>query len=135
MLWFAFKLVSLTYWKQLRSRITINVTVVICFQISIFDLLKTTRRGRGTTNDMLWFAFKLVSLTYWKQLKNGCQIIDSVVICFQISIFDLLKTTPWWNILRHFSLWFAFKLVSLTYWKQLNKSRSITKNSCDLLSN
>ena len=51
-----------------------SVTVVICLQISIFELLKTTLRaprGRGT----------------------------SVVICLQISIFELLKTTHYVQML------------------------------------
>ena len=43
-------------------------TVVICLQISIFELLKTT-------------------------LCRGIGIAYYVVICLQISIFELLKTT------------------------------------------
>ena len=38
---------------------------------------------------MLWFAFKLVSLSYKKQLHFINELCDKVVICFQISIFEL----------------------------------------------
>ena len=37
-LWFAFKLVSLSYKKQLMTKDTLDNFVVICFQISIFEL-------------------------------------------------------------------------------------------------
>ena len=118
-LWFAFNLLSLTYWKQrkvswLRSLpgcdllsiyylwhtennvlalIDIPSTVVICFQSIIFDILKTTKEHREIPETVLWFAFNLLSLTYWKQreFKQEPQLI--VVICFQSIIFDILKTT------------------------------------------
>ena len=44
-----------------------------------------------------------------------------VVICFQISIFEPLETTPTCFTFRALALWFAFKLVSLNHWKQLCK--------------
>ena len=46
----------------------IQFVVVICFQISIFEPLETTRRAQGL-------------------------IGEQVVICFQISIFEPLETT------------------------------------------
>ena len=89
-MWFAFKLVSLNHWKQLRVPIILPTPVVICFQISIFEPLETTHRCKRTTNVRLWFAFKLVSLNHWKQLpiSSGANVL--VVICFQISIFDTI---------------------------------------------
>ena len=67
LLWFAFKLVSLNHWKQLlRTRPCVTI-VVICFQISIFEPLETTRMGIWWFDFALWFAFKLVSLNHWKQ--------------------------------------------------------------------
>ena len=42
-LWFAFKLVSLNHWKQLMNSNKLICLVVICFQISIFEPLETTR--------------------------------------------------------------------------------------------
>ena len=120
------------------------VYVVICFQISIFELLETTRKERLKRNKLLWFAFKSVYLNYWKQLfrnavsfEYGCDLLSnqyiwttgnncylsenttiSVVICFQISIFELLETTVATTVLRRVMLWFAFKSVYLNYWKQ-----------------
>ena len=41
--------------------------VVICFQISIFEPLETTRQQPVQRRSALWFAFKLVSLNHWKQ--------------------------------------------------------------------
>ena len=93
--------------------------VVICFQISIFELLETTNPFRIIHKSQLWFAFKSVYLNYWKQLEliiddilHGCDLLSNqyiwttgnnfwydwllvlpVVICFQISIFELLETT------------------------------------------
>ena len=42
---------------------------------------------------LLWFAYKLVSLNYWIQLHIGLFVAVLVVICLQISIFELLNTT------------------------------------------
>ena len=119
-LWFAFKLVSLNHWKQQNVEYNRRIIVVICFQISIFEPLKTASSALPVSLYLLWFAFKLVSLNHWKQLHHSEQPEDEVVICFQISIFEPLKTA-WafqdcWRIL----LWFAFKLVSLNHWKQQN---------------
>ena len=69
------------------------MAVVICFQISIFEPLETTDSIEKVVADVLWFAFKLVSLNHWKQRSSKVIIMDSVVICFQISIFEPLETT------------------------------------------
>ena len=76
-LWFAFKLVSLNHWKQ---RLIINILyscVVICFQISIFEPLETTRWWAFSCQEWLWFAFKLVSLNHWKQ-RSGRMLLPAV---------------------------------------------------------
>ena len=143
-LWFAFNLLSLTYWKQQPSIILLihsrcdllsiyylwhtenNMNdkllcigiVVICFQSIIFDILKTTKIGTYATESALWFAFNLLSLTYWKQLGKKYLFVPSVVICFQSIIFDILKTTEKEDGNGKKVLWFAFNLLSLTYWKQ-----------------
>ena len=122
-LWFAFKLVSLNHWKQLLRKGIEYEKVVICFQISIFEPLETTNSRRISSSVMLWFAFKLVSLNHWKQLKMFMFYHISVVICFQISIFEPLETTHIHIIRLIVKLWFAFKLVSLNHWKQLSCNR------------
>ena len=66
----------------------------------------------------LWFAFKLVSLNHWKQPNCINTKFKAVVICFQISIFEPLETTPRYEVTLLIPLWFAFKLVSLNHWKQ-----------------
>ena len=92
--------------------------VVICFQISIFEPLETTKRKWGKFVCGLWFAFKLVSLNHWKQRHDILSLLHQVVICFQISIFEPLETTVLVNLCFEILLWFAFKLVSLNHWKQ-----------------
>ena len=94
-------------------------SVVICFQISIFEPLETTLQVVILPVLLLWFAFKLVSLNHWKQRKSSISDRIAVVICFQISIFEPLETTFISNLTLRLWLWFAFKLVSLNHWKQL----------------
>ena len=135
LLWFAFKLVSLNHWKQRKNKLVTMIFVVICFQISIFEPLETTLRSLRDKENLLWFAFKLVSLNHWKQRKNKLVTMIFVVICFQISIFEPLETTcVIVNVVRN-RLWFAFKLVSLNHWKQRIFARTVWLSSCDLLSN
>ena len=92
LLWFAFKLVSLNHWKQLAFTGHRTIRVVICFQISIFEPLKTALFKQLILCYKLWFAFKLVSLNHWKQPTRKKYVTKCVVICFQISIFEPLKT-------------------------------------------
>ena len=119
-LWFAFKLVSLNHWKQQHFGYQKIISVVICFQISIFEPLKTAICSITSSQTPLWFAFKLVSLNHWKQRTFIVISSEEVVICFQISIFEPLKTAKGAFCIVRWQLWFAFKLVSLNHWKQLN---------------
>ena len=134
-LWFAFKLVSLNHWKQLTDWDQFRWWVVICFQISIFEPLETTIEPAFARRRALWFAFKLVSLNHWKQLAISHPSAGTVVICFQISIFEPLETTAAETAPITTLLWFAFKLVSLNHWKQPRLPLFLFPNSCDLLSN
>ena len=67
MLWLAFKLVTLSYQKQLFRHINLLLSVVISFQISNFELSETARTSEVVRNGWLWLAFKLVTLSYQKQ--------------------------------------------------------------------
>ena len=95
---------------------------------------------------MLWFAFILVSLNHWKQLPElrmwqvlRCDLLSfiylwtignssppcsnwnpAVVICFHFSIFEPLETAKTLYLSFLLPLWFAFILVSLNHWKQLD---------------
>ena len=124
-LWFAFKLVSLNHWKQRNWYDKKIFLVVICFQISIFEPLETTKHYIRSQGLVLWFAFKLVSLNHWKQQIFSSTNRKSVVICFQISIFEPLETTAVVGGSRWRSLWFAFKLVSLNHWKQRYHAQAV----------
>ena len=135
LLWFAFKLVSLNHWKQLKEEYLHVCDVVICFQISIFEPLETAVDLVHDEMEQLWFAFKLVSLNHWKQRHCQQPLALYVVICFQISIFEPLETASYRTVSDALLLWFAFKLVSLNHWKQQGISRRLHHTSCDLLSN
>ena len=169
-LWFAFILLSLSYWKQpLRLRPSGIVRcdllsfyylcrtgnnntemldkvegVVICFHFTIFVVLETTFTFYNYGRNSLWFAFILLSLSYWKQphgfcraIVTGCDLLSfyylcrtgnngwaersgatPVVICFHFTIFVVLETTLYFPMPFRNMLWFAFILLSLSYWKQ-----------------
>ena len=134
-MWFAFKLVSLNHWIQRHYGQSIFAQVVICFQISIFEPLNTARSVAEICLSRLWFAFKLVSLNHWIQQKVFIPSSISVVICFQISIFEPLNTAPASDRRWRCALWFAFKLVSLNHWIQPASLSSVPSFCCDLLSN
>ena len=185
LLWFAFILLSLSYWKQLSRFLEIGTLVVICFHFTIFVVLETTWCQNDYWEFALWFAFILLSLSYWKQQNYGYYEKDYVVICFHFTIFVVLETTKLnvrdWTarcdllsfyylcrtgnngassfgschtvvICFHFTifvvlettagiiggadirLWFAFILLSLSYWKQLVNIYLQYSSRCDLLS-
>ena len=123
MLWFAFKIVSLKYRKQLVETLAALEPVVICFQNCIFEISKTVPTKKGYYKSLLWFAFKIVSLKYRKQstlyTRQGCP----VVICFQNCIFEISKTVERIKIGLTHMLWFAFKIVSLKYRKQYHQRK------------
>ena len=159
-LWFAFILLSLSYWKQHNyvngyhggscdllsfyylcrtgNNITgsnfTGVTVVICFHFTIFVVLETTFRSLSASVPWLWFAFILLSLSYWKQLGIYVFARRKVVICFHFTIFVVLETTSVANKSYGNTLWFAFILLSLSYWKQQQPKWLQRFHCCDLLS-
>ena len=134
-LWFAFKLVSLSHWIQHQENVSRSSRVVICFQISIFEPLNTATDLTSQNFWVLWFAFKLVSLSHWIQRGGQAASTAGVVICFQISIFEPLNTALGKNTLGDNKLWFAFKLVSLSHWIQRKPKELSMTSCCDLLSN
>ena len=91
-LWFAFILVSLNHWKQLADFLFLHIVVVICFHFSIFEPLETAVDLASISDEVLWFAFILVSLNHWKQLLFVFYPVKGVVICFHFSIFEPLET-------------------------------------------
>ena len=133
-MWFAFNLVSLNHWTQQDKFTYILQKVVICFQFSIFEPLDTTVKFNYIFADTLWFAFNLVSLNHWTQRGYPLYYHRQVVICFQFSIFEPLDTTRFLFTFGLLKLWFAFNLVSLNHWTQLEISRQSEEEGCDLLS-
>ena len=89
-----------------------------CFQISIFVSLRTAISPVQSWQNKLWIAFKLVSLFHYEQPLLPISMLPLVVNCFQISIFVSLRTA--WNdvFCNLFTLWIAFKLVSLFHYEQ-----------------
>ena len=134
-MWIAFKLVSLFHYEQHKGKIFSTNVVVNCFQISIFVPLRTANNSCRCSYFPLWIAFKLVSLFHYEQQAVLHQFQDSVVNCFQISIFVPLRTAN--NIANTFKtmLWIAFKLVSLFHYEQLFRDILLRYTGCELLSN
>ena len=133
---------------------------MICFHFTIFVVLETTVKCITSSVSTLWFAFILLSLSYWKQpdfeepmIVERCDLlsfyylcrtgnnsnplvrgIPRVVICFHFTIFVVLETTVPSAFSNNVKLWFAFILLSLSYWKQLIVNSLMFCVSCDLLS-
>ena len=133
-LWFAFILLSLSYWKQLFF--LPGVWRARCDLLSFYYLCRTGNNEPrfGIRDILLWFAFILLSLSYWKQRKqlktklfHGCDLLSFYYLCRTGNNQLHIKQ-------RVFGLWFAFILLSLSYWKQLNVARKFYEYSCDLLS-
>ena len=133
---------------------------MICFHFTIFVVLETTSSSVSSCWLSLWFAFILLSLSYWKQHKTqelkevkGCDLLSfyylcrtgnnaddkvhtgfGVVICFHFTIFVVLETTEGRYLAPVAVLWFAFILLSLSYWKQPIHLLNMLSAGCDLLS-
>ena len=118
-LWIAFKLVILSYGKQQKKGHNQPLSVVNCFQISNFVLWQTATTRILPLVILLWIAFKLVILSYGKQQNEILQWYFFVVNCFQISNFVLWQTAGTAEVVPKNRLWIAFKLVILSYGKQL----------------
>ena len=108
--------------------------VVICFHFTIFVVLETTASWVSMCSHGLWFAFILLSLSYWKQHQGSHFVQTTGVICFHFTIFVVLETTILKRFLYLNSLWFAFILLSLSYWKQHRDGYRCDFTRCDLLS-
>ena len=159
-LWFAFILLPLPYWKQQIGMIFSWGRVVICFHFTTFAVLETANRSWRNWDVLLWFAFILLPLPYWKQPKRwedsfvyGCDLLSFyylcrtgnsasstlsklsfVVICFHFTTFAVLETACLGICWLPTLLWFAFILLPLPYWKQPLNASSDVQGSCDLLS-
>ena len=134
-LWIAFKLVILSYDKQLIQQSHKEKIVVNCFQISNFVLWQTAFSPTMVDFITLWIAFKLVILSYDKQHMICRLSTRPVVNCFQISNFVLWQTARYYFIDLKQWLWIAFKLVILSYDKQQLRKCDLGHPCCELLSN
>ena len=160
MLWFAFILLSLSYWKQHNSvqasasfscdllsfyylcrtgnngklGIYVFARVVICFHFTIFVVLETTNWVSKRYNrrcDLLSFYYLCRTGNNFNSRFNNS---PGVVICFHFTIFVVLETTVPEVASYKITLWFAFILLSLSYWKQHVAGRALQSLGCDLLS-
>ena len=128
-LWFAFKIVSLTYQTHLFRRGEPPEPVVICFQNCIFDIPDTPVVTSSETSRCCDLLSKLylwhTRHTPVVALTSNC----SVVICFQNCIFDIPDTPNGFSGVVPTELWFAFKIVSLTYQTHLNMPKTVKINN------
>ena len=141
MLWFAFKIVLLTY---LIHPFSVSITLSPCCDVLsklYFWHIWYTIKWCIPLPGLLWFAFKIVLLTYLIHLRymnaielNRCDLLSKlyfwhiwytfeeyreikpyVVICFQNCTFDISDTPLIFFYDLYHLLWFAFKIVLLTY--------------------
>ena len=133
-LWFAFILLSLSYWKQRFIIFPVLELVVICFHFTIFVVLETTLYNFPC----LRISCDLLSFYYLCRTGNNSRLKPHnpacVVICFHFTIFVVLETTVTLVVAGYRGLWFAFILLSLSYWKQPVLTTSVAQECCDLLS-
>ena len=186
LLWFAFILLPLPYWKQQARQYALaflrcdllsfyylcrtgnnpprprgsTTAVVICFHFTTFAVLETTHGHRLYRMVVLWFAFILLPLPYWKQRHEAeafiarqlwfafillplpywkqlaQRLVTLLQCCDLLSFYYLCRTGN--NVipdsLGRQQLWFAFILLPLPYWKQRRWSRTTVIGGCDLLS-
>ena len=109
MLWFAFILLSLSYWQQHFA--VYYSRFICCDLLSFYYLCRTDNNPATSRGETL-----------------------SVVICFHFTIFVVLTTTLFFFWIYRILLWFAFILLSLSYWQQQLASIGRTFGRCDLLS-
>ena len=110
------------------------LVVVICFHFTIFVVLETTseeREREETRCDLLSFYYLCRTGNNFGYIYN---FTHKVVICFHFTIFVVLETTQKVATVTQGPLWFAFILLSLSYWKQLDGVNILIPVSCDLLS-
>ena len=122
--------------------------------------MNTTLYRIDEAYSMLWIAFKNLIFDYWTQLGLNisnlslcCELLSKilsltiehnhqdghskrywVVNCFQKSYLWLLNTTSITKNSSYCPLWIAFKNLIFDYWTQLDNSRSLWVDSCELLS-
>ena len=134
-LWFAFILLPLPYWKQ-HSRCR-SVLSASCDLLSFYYLCRTgnsdvRRFGRaGSRCDLLSFYYLCRT---GNSDGSGINTFCGVVICFHFTTFAVLETATYFFDPTAIPLWFAFILLPLPYWKQRPRAADILRERCDLLS-
>ena len=134
-LWFAWKLLSLRYKKQLVSS---GISPCVCCDLLENYYLCAIRNNSfflGLINRPLWFAWKLLSLRYKKQQldnshlrKASCDLLENYYLC-------AIRNNSCSTQLAMLMLWFAWKLLSLRYKKQRYHRSHWWSSGCDLLEN
>ena len=148
-------------WHSLRAPCSRSWCVVNCFQICIFVSDDTALVVAKAIVDVLWIAFKFVSLYRmtqpvlcqylpptccellsnlylcigWHSFEANTHLQSLVVNCFQICIFVSDDTALGLGELRHRQLWIAFKFVSLYRMTQPRRRWGRCPRGCELLSN
>ena len=122
-------------WHSTRVQAVNATGVVNCFQICIFVSDDTAWCGCGSYKDLLWIAFKFVSLYRMTQQPQiygarhrGCELLSNLYLCIgwhSQAAASLMGTL----------LWIAFKFVSLYRMTQQIIVIKIIVKSCELLSN
>ena len=108
--------------------------VVICFHFTIFVVLTTTLEKSFARHPMLWFAFILLSLSYWQQPSPGCSPAGGR--CDLLSFYYLCRTdnNSRWQVHRHRSVVICFHFTIFVVLTTTALSVNWESFCCDLLS-
>ena len=120
-LWFAFILLSLSYWQQPMTRFC--DCWPRCDLLSFYYLCRTDNNVKGwdKSPEPVVICFHFTIFVVLTTTQNGYKDFHhSVVICFHFTIFVVLTTTSRSWVQPKDALWFAFILLSLSYWQQQN---------------
>ena len=108
-----------------------------CDSLSNYYLwpIEYSRMKRKKMTKRLWFAFELLSLTYWIQFPMHYLLKE--LRCDSLSNYYLWPIEYSFNValILRLWLWFAFELLSLTYWIQSYAIFLWSTTCCDSLSN
>jgi len=128
------KFISLIFWYNNKTNLTLEDKVVICFQNLYLWYSDTTDQFDLINSNGLWFAFKIYIFDILIQPNEQNLLITIVVICFQNLYLWYSDTTFFLFDLYFHKLWFAFKIYIFDILIQLALACEVSLKRCDLLS-
>ncbi len=134
-MWFAWKLLSLRYKKQPPFLWRDSWHCCDLLENYYLCAIRNNRQCYQDDTYELWFAWKILSLRYKKQRcvwhdwpDSCCDLLENYYLC-------AIRNNGWHWCCSGALLWFAWKLLSLRYKKQLDLLLARASMCCDLLEN